>query len=274
MGQAPSIADLAKQHKEDADYLDQITKRLKETVGQEVTDFHAGTQKFYADQNLDFSIISTGYQMDFKQESDFSLGKITDMINGIAGVLFGHDPNKKMPPGGPSQPSVDSLNAIAPLAGFETLAIQAGISIINSVLALFSTSTSQTYNKSEIRKELAPGLMIHMYSTNQIFKSETAFTNQSIFTTGFSFDIVFSKAQRVLLDDIAFLSSMEAGIKELLDTWRLANTQYAKLSIDFDVSQEKKDAARKAVNDLLLQINEVRKQIHESSTKTINQFLL
>jgi hypothetical protein len=227
MANSDSIKTQIADNTEFTKYLEACTANLLESAAKDRQSFKNNIQTHYK-EGWTQNVLGSGLHKDYKQSDEFSLDKISATVKSIVNGFFGAN----MPAGSDKTP--DATKILQTMASEEVLILQAALTVVTNLLAIFSEKTELTYTSTEAHEMVAAGLTLHLFVMDTSYTSSTYFRGKSIEEDIFEYQLIWSPEQE---KEIGKKKVMDGYIKNL----DAAILSLGKVQANFDKEAEKDD---------------------------------
>ncbi len=182
--------------------------------------FEENIVDFYKPYGKNYYSFGSGDKWHFSQTGEYSLGSITNIINGLAQNIAlgipGTGGDEKMPQDAKegAKGSIGTLKGALQLTNVELHIAQLALGVVADVLDLFDSSVAGVIGASYTSQHISPGFMLHMYSMNAVAQHFTSFNEQNLQENALGYQIIFSLDQIKIEGDIVAASTYLQEIKD------------------------------------------------------------
>jgi hypothetical protein len=233
MGRSESIKTQMADNTEFTKYLNQCTANLLESAKSDRQRFQENIKNHYK-SGWSMVLIGSGLHTDYKQSSEFSLEGVTKTLESIAKGFFG---SGTMPAG--STKTDQAASVLPAMLSEEALILQAALTVITNLLAIFSTKIELTYTSTEAHEMVKAGLTLHLFVMDASYQSSTYFGGNSIEEDIFEYQLIWSPEQQKQMGAKAEMDGYTENLRKAIATLATVQDNFDTESVKADPDLDK-----------------------------------
>ncbi|MBT9333129.1 hypothetical protein [Paracidobacterium acidisoli] len=265
MGKSKDIDKLQKENEKFQAYLEEITKKLQEKAKPQFDKLSEEIENFYEHNGWTSEKFIGGENIDFMHSSVWSLEKLKEVINIVAGAIFG---GTSKPEGIDIDITPDIGKALAAMENLELYLASRVLVVLSGVLEAFGNSNSITFKTQYKQEALGNGFHMFTVMACDAYDSQGFLQKEKILEYIYAYEIRFSTqeaeshAKIALIDALTdAINACAAKIKAASKSWveeKIGDAQYASLIDTYKTISE----------TLTEQLKDLQKQGREVLTRT------
>ncbi len=232
MGKSPTIKDLSNTDKEFNQFMEELSKNVKETAEGFMSEFQDSVKAFYADSNGVYTQIAAKEHEDYQVEAEFTMKNIADVIAKIGKEVF-------------ETPSVDAAKqeALAALDSYSGMAIKMAVNFLSNALSALAWKESASYTHDIQHVSIGPGLTLHLMIVNRVYEGRGPIKSKKVLQNFIIYRVNFSRKKAAAQADILYLQTQLNSISGDNDTYRKIQKSWMSLITSEEYVQEKPDGS-------------------------------
>lgn len=196
MGKSPTIKNLAETDQEFNQFMEEMSKNVKQTADGLMGEFTSAVQAFYSDAGGKYILMAAKEHEDYQLETEFSMEAIGKVIEKIGHEVF-------------ETPSVDAekQKAMAALDEYTGMAIKLAVSFLSNAMSALVWKESASYSHDIQHVSVGPGLTLHLMLVNRVYEGRGPIKNKKVFQNFVIYQLNFSAAKAAAQADVLYLQS-------------------------------------------------------------------
>lgn len=196
MGKSPSIKNLSSTDKEFSEFMEEMSKNVKQTADGLMSEFTSAIESFYSDSGGKYIQMAAKEHEDYQLETEFSMEAIAQVIEKTGNEVFenpGVDPEKQQ--------------AMAALDEYTGMAIKLAVSFLSNAMSALAWKESASYSHDIQHVSVGPGLTLHLMLVNRVYEGRGIIKNKKVFQNFINYQLNFSATKAAAQADILFLQA-------------------------------------------------------------------
>lgn len=196
MGKSPSIKNLTETDQEFTQFMEEMSKNVKQTADGLMGEFTSAVQSFYADAGGKYIQLAAKEHEDYQLETEFSMEAIGKVIEKIGKEVF-------------ETPSVDAekQKAMAALDEYTEMAIKLAVNFLSNAMSALAWKESASYSHDIQHVSVGPGLTLHLMLVNRVYEGRGVIRSKKVFQNFVIYQLNFSASKAAAQADVLYLQS-------------------------------------------------------------------
>ncbi len=196
MGKSPSIKNLSETDQEFTQFMEEMSKNVKQTADGLMGEFTAAVKSFYNDANGKYIQLAAKEHEDYQLETEFSMEAIGKVIEKIGKEVF-------------ETPSVDAekQKAMAALGEYTGMAVKLAVSFLSNAMSALAWKESASYSHDIQHVSVGPGLTLHLLLVNRVYEGRGVIKSKKVFQNFVIYQLNFCAVKAAAEADVLYLQS-------------------------------------------------------------------
>lgn len=218
MGKSPSIKNLSETDQEFTQFMEEMSKNVKQTADGLMGEFKQAIQDFYADADGKYVQLGAKEHQDYQLETEFSMKAIGEVIEKIGKEIF------ETPPSEP-----ETQKAMAALDEYTGMAIKLAVNFLSNAMSALAWKESASYTHDIQHVSVGPGLTLHLLLVNRVYEGRGVIRSKKVFQNFVIYELNFCAAKAAAQADILYLQSRLDAIVSNTETYNSIQAAMVKL---------------------------------------------
>lgn len=209
MGKSPTIKELAATDQEFTKFMEELSKSVKQTATEYMTEFQDAVKAFYEDSGGSYIQMAAKEHEDYQVEAEFTMANIADVIRKIGQEVFetqSADP--------------ETQAALSALEGYSSMAIKMAINFLSNALSALAWKESASFTHDIQQVSVGPGLTLHLMIVNRVYEGRGPIRSKKVFQNFIIYQLNFSRKKAAAQADIIYLQTQLNAIAGDSETYK------------------------------------------------------
>lgn len=218
MGKSPSIKNLTETDQEFTQFMEEMSKNVKQTADGLMDEFKKAVQDFYADASGQYIQLAAKEHEDYQLETEFSMEAIGKVIEKIGKEVF------ETPSAEP-----ETQKAMEALDGYTGMAIKLAVNFLSNAMSALAWKESASYAHDIQHVSVGPGLTLHLLLVNRVYEGRGVIKSKKVFQNFVIYQLNFSATKAAAQADVLYLQSRLDAIVSNTQTYNSIQDAMVKL---------------------------------------------
>lgn len=196
MGKSPTIKNLTETDQEFTQFMEEMSKNVKQTADGLMGEFTSAVQSFYADADGKYIQLAAKEHEDYQLETEFSMEAIGQVIEKIGKEVFEN-----------SSVDAEKQKAMAALDEYTGMAIKLAVNFLSNAMSALAWKESASYSHDIQHVSVGPGLTLHLMLVNRVYEGRGIIRSKKVFQNFVIYQLNFSATKAAAQADVLYLQS-------------------------------------------------------------------